>query len=646
MPVINPTINSTSVYNNPMMGIVVGASAFCAVRFGYLNAQKSGSMYIRGGQLKNQNTNQTLDVVSPITGLKVGTVLITARISASQYTITWTGTSNPTPDTDGLYSICQLTASEHSVCEYRIYWGDLETSKGVFGHEMQENLYFLPYFRSLGYKCYIRIMADVPATTYGLKIPQWLYSNSSAEGGLAGTKTPSTCVPNELDTNAAGETIGVWYNVPDWYYGKGFMPNFGHAKVIAAHELLIKELAARYNDDPFIFRWSIGSVGHWGELHYNLAIRRRPSPSTADLMPFPSNEILNQYFDHYYDNFNPTLATLPFIAFRRGFQKQIDKHGGTYNDNITEVRQTRDWQDDYNLDSSAATYTDTNAVGMTNPSRWTQPKNVNLWLEEPVFSESASAWTNIFLDTASDTSVYSSSAHAADYAPGGTYNTNFKMFKHMLYISKCSGITIGYDMAYFSTSAINNGAYSLTRDNNFKEMKRYLGYRFAVKQVTAAALSAPAGTYSFEVIINNAGIAKFFLPWKLEISLCAGNTVVHSHKSSITADLFLVGDTTHTVDFTFPGTVPAGSYTICLAIVDDDDVPAINWANDVIEPVRTDKRLALGTFTVTATDTTPPPPPDPPPSNPGATLLASRTLVSRTLVSKTLAQRNLVDRGE
>jgi hypothetical protein len=309
----------------------------------FINAISIGStshVIYTGEFLKDKTIGRDIVVFDTTTGNHRCTFTLTAidPTNAYKYTVTLKSGTLPT-NVSNRYRFIENLPDElnpkNTVFELIYYWASTEAVKGTFTFADVDKYNGIPYFITKGFKFFVRPMIDnpVPGTGYQLSMPTWLYN----EMGLVGNETNYTV--NEIIHNGSTH-LGVWY---DNSYGKGFCPEYRNTTLIAAHTRWITAMATHVNAIPEIFRVNVGSIGHWGELHYHINIHAG--------MPFPENNIMSQYFAPYHSQFVGKS-----IGYRRVFQETVDNNSAVYNDLVFHAKQDLDWWYDLHQAESEDTF--------------------------------------------------------------------------------------------------------------------------------------------------------------------------------------------------------------------------------------------------------------------------------------------------
>ncbi|MCL2810796.1 MAG: DUF4832 domain-containing protein [Clostridia bacterium] len=141
--------------------------------------------------------------------------------------------------------------------------------------------------------------------------------------------------------------------------------------------------------------------------------------------------------------------------------------------------------------------------------------------------------------------------------------------------------------------------YSQDREDlaaNAARIQKALGYRYVLNTATYPQTVQPGEQLPLRFEINNVGSAPFYYPWPVEVSLL--NTEQEPVWQAV-MDVDIrnwLPDETHTVieAFVLPQNLPAGTYTLALAVLDPaGNVPSLRFAN---AQYYTGGRTPLGTI--------------------------------------------------
>lgn len=326
---------------------------------------------------------------------------------------------------------------------------------------------------------------------------------------------------------------GIWYNSE---VGKGFSPNYYNKTLLHYHKQLIQALGKKYNQDPRVAFIALGSLGHWGEWH---------TYSGKDLhIPFPSISVSNQYVQHYLEAFPDKK-----LLMRRPYPIVQEQQMGLYNDMFGSIRSTNDfihWFEN-GYDSVLA-----NAK---------IPPMPLFWLHGPSGGEFGYAGQNGY------------------YYTDDNIETTLQMARrsHLSWVGPSSGIE------------------SLTQEeqHNLKHFLNTIGYRFVVRTVAYPDTWTAGTKVPVSLEIENKGVAPFYYPWPVELSLIDENGKVAAQmitKQDIRK--WIPGVNKIQEQVAIPADLPSGKYSVGLAILDPaKKQPGLDLAN---EGRRSDGRYTLG----------------------------------------------------
>jgi hypothetical protein len=114
------------------------------------------------------------------------------------------------------------------------------------------------------------------------------------------------------------------------------------------------------------------------------------------------------------------------------------------------------------------------------------------------------------------------------------------------------------------------------------ELYKALGYHFWIKELSHEKAVAAAGSIRIDARIANDGSAPFYYNWPVEFALldADNNIVLRQELSGWDVRTWLPGDHDLTAVVNVPPTIPAGKYTVSLAILDpNNQQPAVRFAN-------------------------------------------------------------------
>lgn len=322
----------------------------------------------------------------------------------------------------------------------------------------------------------------------------------------------------------------------DWYsnsYGKGFSPNYSNPQLIAYHQKLIEKLGEHYKNDPRLAFIELGSIGHWGEWHTNTS------------RPFPKLAVTDQYVQPYLDQFPDSI-----LLMRRPHPIARKFKLGLFNDvfgNRDQTAEYKSWAD----------------------------KGYTSWLTLEKMPAMPDYWK---------------------YAPSGGEFSPSKSLKRYFSAASINDTIAQAKSTHISWLGPNTPATFTangTQQKYLNQLLNTIGYRFVVHKEIHEASVAPGSDLNVKLDLENQGVAPFYFPWVLELSLADANGEIVA-KAETSADIrkWLPGKVTTSHALPIPDELPAGSYTVCIAILDPQNgEPAIEWG---MEGKREDLRYSLG----------------------------------------------------
>ncbi|MGG1662618.1 DUF4832 domain-containing protein [Brevibacillus sp. NRS-1366] len=326
----------------------------------------------------------------------------------------------------------------------------------------------------------------------------------------------------------------------EWYensYGKGYSPNYSNPLLIAYHKDLITKLGEHYKTDPRIAFVELGSIGHWGEWHTDTSI------------PFPKLAITDQYVQPYLDNFPDSI-----LLMRRPHPIAKRYKMGLFNDMFGDEKPTGEY------------------------FTWIQ-QGYESWLSKETMPAMPDFWK---------------------YAPsGGEFSPSHSLSSYFR-DSSIDQLISQAQSTHVSWLGPNTPALFLKdaeQEDNLNLFLNTIGYRFSLSKESHANTVAAGNNLNVTMDWENSGVAPFYFPWTLELSL-ADQTGKIVAKTATAEDIrkWLPGMTTSSQSLAIPANLPAGEYTLCVGILDPHtQEPAIEFA---MEGKRTDLRYTLGKVVV------------------------------------------------
>lgn len=343
-------------------------------------------------------------------------------------------------------------------------------------------------------------------------------------------------IPDWLYREIGGD--GTWY---DNEYGKGFSPNYDNSLLIRNHERMISALGRRYNDDPLIAFIQLGSLGHWGEWH--------TWDKKEGYIPFPKRNVSDRYAEHYVRAFPDK-----HLLMRRPHDVALRNGMGLFNDAFGDPKAT--------ADGFYTWYTQGYTSWLTKEK---EPAMLNFWTKAPSGGEFAHRTKYFQDDSIGETLRQARLTHVSWMGPNAPYLEEDR-----------------------------------TLQPNIDRFLNTIGYRFVIVKESHEKKAPAGGKLNVRLDIRNRGVAPFYYPWPLELSLSDAATGAIVLKTVADADIrqWLPGTRTvfHTIKL--PKRLAEGEYIVNAAILDPQTgKPGVEFA---IEGRRPDGRYPLGTVIVAA----------------------------------------------
>ncbi|MFZ4715879.1 MAG: DUF4832 domain-containing protein [Bacteriovoracaceae bacterium] len=324
-------------------------------------------------------------------------------------------------------------------------------------------------------------------------------------------------------------------DVPDWLIsagvpmrsysidgGSGKAPDWDNEILLTEHTRVLKALGARYNNDPRIAFVDVGSYGIWGEWHVWMNEKLAATNASKQRM-------LNDYLTNF-----PNKELV--IAFDDSFatKYQTDRGHGIRNDCLGE-KASNDWYLEF-LNNISSTL------------------NANLYKTGVVTGEFCGG----------------SAGALAGLRDRFTLNHNFIKQTHWSFIGPAGG-----ELASVTET---------TQKANSEILHKSLGYHFVMTEVSHEKSLRPGDDLKLVLKITNEGIAPFYYPWPVEISLkdLSGAIVISKIISNSAWDirLLLPGTSTISTTLTIPNALPKQTYKLGFAIIDPNtNLPAVRLGN-------------------------------------------------------------------
>ncbi|PWK16466.1 DUF4832 domain-containing protein [Tumebacillus permanentifrigoris] len=352
-----------------------------------------------------------------------------------------------------------------------------------------------------------------------------------------GTETKHMDIPDWLYQEIQGD--GIWY---DEDVGKGFSPNYDNPKLINAHRTVMQKLGERYDHDPRLAYLALGSLGHWGEWHTY-------SDEKINI-PFPKLAVSDQYVQHYLDAFPDKK-----LLMRRPHPIVQDKQLGLYNDMFGSPRSTSDFND---------------------------------WFENGYTSSLAGA------DIPAMPDFWRAGPSGGEFGNAGSVRGLLQPQN----IGEILAEAQRSHVSWMGATVLSEVKLDQTEQSNLNSFLKKIGYRFVIRSASFPDKVRQGGHVPVTLVVDNQGVAPFYYPWPLELSLVdEAGAVVASTVTSEDIRRWQPGQIQTIQYLSVPPGLAQGSYTLHVAILDPDTKqPGVEFA---IQGKRQDGRYPLGELTVT-----------------------------------------------
>lgn len=363
-------------------------------------------------------------------------------------------------------------------------WAELEPTKGIYDFASFESRVNYQYWLSRGYKFILRFNMDYPDSNGKMDIPDWLIQEIKGEGTYY--------------TSSSGST-------------KGFSPNYSNPILIAEHDKLMHQIAARY-DNSNTYIMEMGSVGHWGELHTCYVT------DTTALGALPHTAVESQYLNCYGKYFTHTI-----LSCRRTRQVAINYHTTLHNDGFGDDNQTYKWWLDFIKNGYIDYYT-----------KDVQPAYPDYWLYGPSGGEFMT-WP------------------ATEYVTNSTIDNTVNQVKqlHTTWMKVSSQL--------FATDELKT---------NMAKLLKAMGYRLVLNQINYTNVLNENMPLNISMNWSNTGAAPCYFEWPMEIGLMdASGNIVYKENKNVNLKSWLPGSKDLSLTLNVPSTVPDGTYTLTTAII-------------------------------------------------------------------------------
>jgi len=164
--------------------------------------------------------------------------------------------------------------------------------------------------------------------------------------------------------------------------------------------------------------------------------------------------------------------------------------------------------------------------------------------------------------------------------------------------------------------------YAIRNEANILAIQKVMGYNYAIEKVARVENITAGNDTTINFVVNNEGVAPFYYDWPLEFSLINDNgDVVYTKTTGSGITNWLPGRTSVDAKLFVSNAVPAGEYTLAIAIADKDSKePAVRLA---MEGGREDLRYPLYKINLSSTGNAADDPAPYVPAGPGANAGAS-----------------------
>ncbi|MCA0754209.1 DUF4832 domain-containing protein [Paenibacillus sp. N4] len=398
---------------------------------------------------------------------------------------------------------------EHSLVYKVLTWRELEPEKGKFAFEEIEAKYKLEEWSGKNVKLIIRVVLDYSTDTPHLDIPDWAYEEIKGDG--------------------------IRY---DEEVGKGFSPNYSNPVLIQLHKRLIRALGERYDNDPRIAFFALGSLGHWGEWH--------TYSSSHIAIPFPALAVSDQYVQHYLEAF-PNKKLL----LRRPYPIAKNNHIGLYNDGFGSRSSTNDFIDWFENGYLSVLAGDVKLPAMP-----------NFWKSAPSGGE------------------FSSGSEVLSFLRDDQIGQIIEMAKRS-------------HVSWLGPPPLSEEELTPAAKANMEKLLKIMGYRLRVETAAYPQSVIQGSPLQVDVTIANDGVAPFYYDWPVELSLMdEDGRVVASRIANGLLTNWLPGQSKASLTLPIPADTAEGEYRLLAAVLDPDRMtPAIKLAMDGKQP---DGRYLLG----------------------------------------------------
>ena len=407
----------------------------------------------------------------------------------------------------------------------RFDWAALEPEEGVYDWTRIEETIELGV--SKGIPSTFRVLCASSYTKTGWATPKWVFDKGAKDDPFVNTM------------EIKGEMVDVVQHTPI----------FDDPVFMEAHRKFLAALAARYDGDPRIAGFDIGSYGHWGEWHcFGLPPdTNRYSKATQKGPPVPPRvyppEIRRQYADWYLDSFRKTplvFMTDDWETFKFALGEDAIPRVGIRRDGVGSPHHYTRW------------------IGK--PPYDAIPHMADVWRHKPV-------WFEFF------TGVPVMKRKGWDLG----YSVDWMLTNHVSLI-RCSPWDLGNDPEDFDI---------------LRKIDLYAGARLVPRE---ADVWRKGRRIAVRLVGENIGVARIYLPYALQFVVAdAGGRELLVHESSVDPGAWLPGPFAVVERFLLPDGVDATDVRLSVRLRHRPGVLR-NFRFAALESA-TDGSLPLGTFT-------------------------------------------------
>ncbi len=418
-----------------------------------------------------------------------------------------------------------------------VRWSEYEPTKGHYDFEGIRKKYNLDFWKERGVRLNVRFIMDNP---------------EDQQPGEHRMDIPQWLY-DELVAENGEDGAGTFYYSPVDLGGGGFSPNYNSKLLLEYHDKVIEQLAKDFDKTDLTSFVQIGSLGHWAEMH-------TWPEGTGE---FPDVETAEKYMESYTKYFHnvklglrkpyPYAATNKFGLFNDIFGSGYFNGDGTYT--------FLSYINDGDVDMPHATSEQVAASKMP-----------DFWKYNYSGGEFSSGEPRLHLH---NDGIVGTIQEVRD--------------THVSWMGPCSPC----DMA-------SDEIWALMNEANILACQKAMGYNFAIEKIQQLGNITAGQDIPINFVVNNEGVAPFYYQWPLEFSLIDAEGNV-AYKKTVSGGItsWMPGRTSVDTKLFVSNGVPAGEYTLAIAIADkDSEEPAIRLA---MQGGRDDLRYPLYTINLSST---------------------------------------------